>query len=86
MQQIQKNLDATQKEVLLSKEAKEMEKTRQQEEKQSIKDKIDFFVEEVLFKNFVKYLSSFLQRILETDFSNIHFSINTKREDLLRVQ
>ena len=69
MQQIQKNLDATQKEVLLSKEAKEMEKTRQQEEKQSIKHKIDIFVEEVLYKYFVKNLTPFLHSLSQKDFS-----------------
>ena len=54
LHQIEKDLDATKREVLLSKEARETEKTRQQEEKQSIKHKIDFLVEEVLSKNLVK--------------------------------
>ena len=52
LHQIEKNLDATKKEVLLSEEAGKTEKTRQQEEKQSIKYKIDFLVEQVSFQKF----------------------------------
>ena len=47
LHQIEKNLDATKREVLLSEEARNTEITRQQEEKQSIKYKIDFLVEQV---------------------------------------
>jgi len=54
LHQIEKDLDASKREVLLSKEARDTEKTRQQEEKQSIKHKLDFLVEEVLSKNLVK--------------------------------
>ena len=52
LHQIERNLDATKKEVLLSEEARKTEKTRQQEEKQSIKYKIDFLVEQVSFQKF----------------------------------
>ena len=52
LHQIEKNLDAAKREVLLSEEARNTEITRQQEEKQSIKCKIDFLVEQVKFQRF----------------------------------
>ena len=50
LHQIEKNLDAAKREVLLSEEARNTEITRQQGEKQSIKCKIDFLVEQVKFQ------------------------------------
>ena len=50
LHQIEKNLDAAKREVLLSDEARNTEITRQQQEKQSIKCKIDFLVEQVKFQ------------------------------------
>lgn len=47
LHQIEKNLDSAKREVLLSEEARNTEITRKQEEKQSIKYKMDFLVEQV---------------------------------------
>ena len=47
LQQIENDLEETKKEVMLTKDARKTAKTRQQEEKQSIKQKIDYLVEKV---------------------------------------
>jgi len=79
LQQIQKNLDATQKEVLLSKEAKEMEKTRQQEEKQSIKHKIDIFVEEI---NKLRQFPDYCNSLQSLDLIDLQSKIKDKENEI----
>ena len=49
LQQIENDLEETKKEVMLTKDARKTAKTRQQEEKQSIKQKIDYLVEKVYY-------------------------------------
>ena len=82
LQLVKKNLGVTQKEVSLSKEAKETEKTRQQEEKQSIKNKIDFLVEEVLFNTLLKILLLFFKDFCKQSFLIYIFPLYRARRSL----
>ena len=54
LQQIENDLEETKKEVMLTKDARKTAKTRQQEEKQSIKQKIDYLVEKVSTLLYIK--------------------------------
>jgi len=79
LHQIEKNLDATKREVSLSKEAKETEKTRQQEEKQSIKDKIDFFVEEI---NKLRQFPDYCNSLQSLDLVDLQSKIKDKENEI----
>ena len=59
LQQIENDLEETKKEVMLTKDARKTAKTRQQEEKQSIKQKIDYLVEKVNY-----YLSNYRHKAI----------------------